>query len=51
MRKVKPSDDEEVSRELSMQGEGKEGQSKGEFEWIGKEKAAEVDATKQLPQC
>ena len=47
---MKPSKDEEVSRELSMEGEGEEGQYEGEFEWIGEEKAAEVDATKQLPQ-
>ena len=29
-----------------MEGEGEEGQYEGEFEWIGEEKAAEVDATK-----
>ena len=34
-----------------MEGEGEEGQYEGEFEWIGEEKAAKVDATiKQLPQ-
>ena len=29
-----------------MEGEGEEGQYEGEFEWIGEEKAAEVDVTK-----
>ena len=43
---MKPSDKEEVSRELSIESEGEEEQEEGEFDWVDKEKAAEVDTTK-----
>ena len=45
---MKPSDNEEVSWELSMEGEGKKEQDKGEFEWVDEEKAAKVDVTKAV---